>query len=294
MRGMRKKTSSKTSERPSFQHLIKQKWEENKFVCVGLDSQYDRIPAFIRKNKNVDEAIFNFNKKIIEKTNDLVCAYKPQYAFYGANGQAGIKALIKTIEYIHNKHPSIPVIVDAKRNDIGNTAKQYAIEIFDVYKADAVTTNPYLGSDGLNPFLEREGKGLFILCRTSNPSAKELQDLKVDHTQLGKVPFYQAVAYQTVNQWNESDQCGLVIGATYPKELTEIREIAPDMPLLIPGIGKQGGDVKKTVQAGQDSNGQGMIINSSRSIIFASEGKDFTQASREATQRLSNLITKFL
>lgn len=289
-----KSSSKKVSERPSFQHLIKQKWEENKFVCVGLDSQYDKIPEFIREGKDIDEAMFSFNKEIIEKTNDLVCAYKPQYAFYGAQGQEGISALIRTIKYIHNKYPSIPVIVDAKRNDIGNTAKQYAKEIFDVYKADAVTTNPYLGSDGLNPFLEREGKGLFILCRTSNPSAKELQDLQVEHPQIGEVPFYQAVAYQTANQWNQSGQCGMVIGATYPKELAEIREIAPDIPLLIPGIGEQGGDVKKTVQAGQDSNGQGMVINSSRSIIFASEEKDFAKASREATQNLSNLITKFL
>ena len=274
----------------NFLNLLKNKWLKNKFVCVGLDSQYDRIPAKIRKNATKKEAVLNFNKQIIDATQDLVCAYKPQYAFYGALAEEGISALIQTISYIHQKYPDIPVIVDAKRNDIGNTASQYAAEVFDVYQADAVTTNPYLGYDGILPFLERKDKGVIVLCRTSNPSAKDFQDWTITHPQLGQVPLYQVVAHQAATKWNQNKNCCLVVGATYPQEASQVRKIAPDLPFLIPGIGKQGGDVKKAVDASKDKNNAGMIINSSRGIIFASEGDNFVSAARQATLKLDNEI----
>jgi len=278
----------KTSK--NFIRMLKQKWQEGKFVCVGLDSQYDRIPKTVRKGVNVEEAVFNFNKAIIDTTHDLVCAYKPQYAFYGALGEPGVTALKKTITYIHKKYPDIPVILDAKRNDIGNTVEQYAIEVFDNYKADALTVNPYLGQEGLQPFLDRKDKGIIVLCRTSNPGAAEFQDLIVDHPKLGKVPFYQVVAYQVAKKWNKNGNCCLVIGATYPEEAAKIRKIVTNLPFLIPGIGKQGGDVEKAVMASKDNQDEGMIINSSRGIIFASEGKDFAQAAGKAALALNKEI----
>ena len=248
----------------------------------------------MRKNATKKEAVFNFNKQIIDTTQDLVCAYKLQYAFYGALAEEGITALIQTVSYIHNKYPDIPVIVDAKRNDIGNTAAQYAIEIFDVYQADAVTTNPYLGYDGILPFLDRKDKGIIVLCRTSNPSAKDFQDWTITHPQLGQIPLYQAVAYQAATKWNQNNNCCLVVGATYPQEASQVRKIAPDLPFLIPGIGKQGGDVKKAVDASKDKNNAGMIINSSRGIIFASEGDNFVSAARLAAQKLDKEIKSSL
>jgi orotidine-5'-phosphate decarboxylase len=278
----------------SFLEMLKKGWSKNYFVCVGLDSQYDRLPEVVRKGIGIEKAIFKFNKEIVDATHDLVCAYKLQYAFYGAKGKFGIVALIKTVAYIHKRYPDIPVILDAKRNDIGNTAEQYAVEVFDTYRVDAVTVNPYLGFDGVEPFLKRKNKGVIVLCRTSNPGAREFQDLIVSHLTLGKVPFYQVVAYQVTKKWNANGNCGLVVGATYPKELAEVREISPDLPILIPGIGKQGGDVEKTVKAGQDSRGEGMIIHSARGIIFASSGPDKNKEKRSQTERLHKEITTYL
>jgi len=281
-------------KRSNFIKLLREKWRERRFVCVGLDSQYDRIPEHLKNGAGVAESVFRFNKEIIDATCDLVCAYKPQYAFYGALGEQGTKALRETIDYIHKQYSDIAVILDAKRNDIGNTAQQYVVEVFDVYGADAVTVNPYLGYDGVDPFLQKKDKGVIVLCRTSNPSAKEFQDWIVDHPELGKVPLYQVVAYQVAKKWNSNGNCCLVVGATYPEESALIRKIAPDLPFLIPGVGKQGGDIRKTVNASKDSNNGGIIINSSRGIIFASDGKDFAEAARNATISLSNQIKKCL
>lgn len=287
----RTKRAGKTKSH--FIEMLKKRWQKDNFVCVGLDSQYDRIPEIVRKGVGIEKAMFRFNKKIVDATHDLVCAYKPQYAFYGALGEQGITALKKTVAYIHKKYPDIPVILDAKRNDIGNTAEQYAIEVFDTYGVDAVTVNPYLGFDGAEPFLKRKNKGVIVLCRTSNPGAGEFQDFIVNHPHLGKVPLYQAVAYQVAKKWNKNGNCCLVVGATYPEESVQVRKIAPDLPFLIPGIGKQGGDVEKTVKAGQDSQGSGMIINSSRGIIFASEGPDFAQTARRQTEVLRAMINQY-
>lgn len=277
----------------SFKASLERRWQLGNFVCVGLDSQYDKIPEVVKEKKSVERAVFEFNQAVVDATHDLVCAYKPQYAFYGALGEAGVSALRRTIGYIHDKHPGIPVILDAKRNDIGNTSEQYAKEVFDIYGADAVTVNPYLGRKALQPFLDRKDKGVIVLCRTSNPGAGEFQDLVVKHPILGEVPFYQVVAYQVASEWNLHRNCALVVGATYPEEAAQIRRVAPNLPFLIPGIGKQGGDVEKAVTASKDSKNKGMIINSSRGIIFASSGPDFAEAARAKTEELRGLINSF-
>lgn len=272
--------------RSNFITAIKKSWRtQNSLLCIGLDPEFEKIPSFLRKERNV---IVAFNKAIIDATHDLVCAYKPQYAFYGANGVEGIDSLIKTVDYIHRKYPHIPVILDAKRGDIGNTASQYAKEVFDIYKVDAVTINPYLGFDSIEPLLERREKGIIILCRTSNPGASDFQDLKIKGT-----PLYKLVAKKVV-LWNKKyGNCLMVTGATWPRQLKDIRRLALEMPFLVPGIGAQGGDVEKTVKAGQDKYGEGMIINSSRGIIYASDERDFAQKAREAAKKLRDEINKY-
>lgn len=278
----------------NFLRLLKRRWGEKKFVCVGLDSQYGKIPGTVRKNVGVKEAIEKFNKEIIKATHDLVCAYKPNIAFYEAEGVEGLEALIETVSYIHKEHPNVPVILDAKRADIGSTNEGYVKAIFDIIGVDAVTVQPYLGKEAVEPFLEQKDKGIIVLCRTSNPGAGEFQNLVVNHPVLGKVPLYQVIAYKVVNDWNKNENCCLVVGATYPEESAIIRKIAPDLPFLIPGIGKQGGDIKKAVATSKDKRSEGMIINSSRGIIFASEGKDFAQAARKETEKLDNEIKRYL
>ena len=270
----------------NFLPALKKNWKRKKsLVCVGLDTELEKIPKFLRKEK---DPIFSFNKAIIDATCDLVCAYKPQYAFYGANGVKGTEVLIRTVDYIHKKYPGTPVILDAKRGDIGSTAEQYAREVFDVFKVDAVTVNPYLGFDSIEPFLKRKEKGIIILCRTSNPGASDFQDLKV-----GGVPLYQVVAKKIVTWHKKYGNCLMVVGATWPEQLKKIRRMAPEIVFLVPGIGAQGGDVEKTIKAGMDRNGAGMIINSSRGIIYASSGRDFAQKAREEAQKLKDEINKY-
>lgn len=259
--------------------------ENNSLICVGLDTDLKKTPRFLLKKS---DPIFAFNKAIIDATYDLVCVYKPNIAFYEAEGFGGLRSLKKTIDYLQQNYPDIPIILDAKRGDIGNTNLAYIKLIFDYLKVDAVTLHPYLGKDSLLPFLFLKDKFFFILCRTSNPGAGELQDLEVKGRKL-----YQHIAEQVVKDWNFNHNCGLVVGATYPEELKIVREIIGDMLLLIPGIGMQGGDVKKTVAVGKNSQGQGMIINSSRDIIFASSKKDFAEKAREKTKLLRDLINKF-
>ena len=260
--------------------------KNNSLVCVGLDSDIDKIPTHIRNNKHPQST---FNKAIIDGTSGLVCAYKPNTAFYEQRGEDGIAALKMTCDYILDKYPEIVIIIDAKRADIGSTNEGYAKFIFDYLGADAVTLHPYLGKEALSPFLERKDKGSIILCRTSNKGAGEFQDLQSD----GK-PLYQIVAEKVSKEWNINDNCALVVGATYPSELNIVRHIVGDgFPLLIPGVGAQGGDVEKTVKAGVDKDGQNAIINSSRGIIFASSGKDFAERAIEETQKLKDLINQF-
>lgn len=249
----------------TFLDKLTAKWGENKFVCIGLD-----------------QGNFEFNKNIIDATFDLVCAYKPQSAFYEAKGAIGLEALKKTVLYIHEKSPDITVILDAKRGDIGNTNEAYVKAIFDDLGVDAVTVHPYLGQESLEPFLNKVNKGIIVLVKTSNPGAGEFQDLET----AGK-PLYQMVAEHVANEWNKNNNCAVVVGATYPEELKKVREIVGDMPILVPGIGAQGGDLEATIKNGLNSQKQGLIISSSRGIIFAPNP-------REATLKLTNQIKSFI
>ena len=256
-------------------------WDKNdSLVCVGLDPEIERFPAHMRAEPS---PIFHFNRAIIDATADLVCAYKPQFAHYAA--YEAEDQLERTIEYIHRAHPGVPVILDAKRGDIGNTAERYAIEAFERYGADAVTVNPYLGGDSLEPFLRHAERGVLILCRTSNPGAGDLQDLPVE----GR-PLYQVVAQLAARRWNSRGNCLLVVGATYPRELAAVRALVGDMALLVPGVGAQGGDVEQVVASGCTRAGTGLIISSSRAILYASAGEDFAEAARTAVARLREQI----
>ncbi|HVP35432.1 MAG TPA: orotidine-5'-phosphate decarboxylase [Terriglobales bacterium] len=265
-----------------FIQKLKSASAKNKsLLCVGLDTELEKIPKFLLQEK---DPIFAFNRAIIDSTSDLVCAYKPNLAFYEAYGLKGLEALKKTCEYIPK---DIPIILDAKRGDIGNTSKMYAKAIFDEFKGDGVTLSPYLGGDSLSPFLEYEDKCCFILCLTSNAGAKDFQLQNIQ----GK-PLYKIVA-EKILSWNKKGNCGLVVGATYPEQLKEIREIAPDLPILIPGVGAQKGDAELTVRYGTDKNENLAIINSSRGIIYASAEKDFAQAAGEEAKKLRDLFNLY-
>jgi orotidine-5'-phosphate decarboxylase len=256
-------------------------WERsNSLVCIGLDPEIERLPRDIAVQPS---PIFQFNKAIIDATADLVCAYKPQFAHYAA--YEAEDQLERTIEYIHRSYPGIPVILDSKRGDVGNTAVRYAIEAFERYGADAVTVNPYLGGDSLEPFLQYEDKGVIVLCRTSNPGGRDLQDLDVGGRKL-----YQVVADMAARNWNTRGNCLLVVGATQPRELAEVREIVGKMPFLVPGVGAQGGDVALAVTNGQTDDGTGLIISSSRGILYAGSDDNFSTAARAAAQALRDQI----
>jgi orotidine-5'-phosphate decarboxylase len=267
----------------SFMTSLRDAWAaHDSLVCVGLDPEIERFPKHIAAEPS---PIFQFNKAIIDATHDLVCAYKPQFAHYAA--YEAEDQLERTIEYVHRTYPGVPVILDAKRGDIGSTAERYAIEAFERYGADAVTVNPYLGTDALEPFLSHADRGVIVLCRTSNKGGADLQDLDVGGRRL-----FQVVASLAAERWNTRGNCLLVVGATYPQELAKVREIVGDMPLLVPGVGAQGADVAQAVGAGQDARGTGLIISSSRAILYASAAADFAQAARAATQALRDEINR--
>jgi orotidine-5'-phosphate decarboxylase len=287
----------------NFRQILEAQWAKGNFVCVGLDSEFSKIPGSARVGDNEDNecevhkgnTIVAFNRAIVEATKDIVCAYKPNTAFYEAYGAEGISALHRTIADIHAIAPDVPVILDAKHADIGNTNAGYVDAAFDFLRADAITVHPYLGAEALQPFLARADKGVIVLCKTSNPGAGEFQDWDIsgDVVPGGHMPLYKYVAHRVSHEWNKNGNCALVVGATYPEQLREVREVVGNMPILIPGIGAQGGDVEKTVTAGKDSRGWGMIINSSRGIIFASKGADFAEAARRETEKLRNLINQY-
>jgi orotidine-5'-phosphate decarboxylase len=265
----------------AFIDKLASRWtQSNSLVCVGLDPEIERFPKHIAAQPS---PIFQFNKAIVDATADLVCAYKPQFAHYAA--YEAEDQLERTIEYIHRNYPGIPVILDSKRGDVGNTAERYAIEAFERYGADAVTVNPYLGGDSLEPFLQYEDRGVIVLCRTSNPGSRDLQDLEVNGRKL-----YQVVADAVARKWNSRGNCALVVGATYPRELAEVREIVGNMPFLVPGVGAQGGDVALAVSSGQTADGTGLIISSSRGILYAGSDDDFADAARAATEKLRDQI----
>lgn len=263
-----------------IEKLLRVSSAANSALCIGLDPESAKLPHRLRGSKF---SLFEFNKAIIDATADLVCAFKPQAAYYAA--EAAEDQLSATIEYIRQRHPQIAIILDAKRGDIGPTAEMYAREAFDRYNADAVTVNPYMGADSVAPFLRRQDKGVILLCKTSNPGARTFQDLLVD----GK-PLYMRVAEEAVRMGRELENVLLVVGATYPEEMSALRLAAGDMTFLVPGIGAQGGSIEAVVKAGQNSQGRGLIVSSSRSIIFASSGEDFAEAARATAIGLRDQI----
>jgi len=269
---------------PNFVTRLEQACEANQsLVCVGLDVDPARMP--------VDDA-FEFNKAIIDATGDLVCAYKPNLGFYEAMGMPGLTALQRTVDYIRRASPQAVVIGDAKRGDIGSTAQVYAHAMFQVWDFDAVTVNAWGGLDTLEPYLEYDDRGVFIWCRGSNPGAADLQDLTVD-TPQGKMPLYQHLAH-AAQTWNSRGNVGLVMGATQPEQLSAVRRICPDLPLLIPGVGAQSGELEAFVPLGVDGRGRLAIINSSRAIIYASEGPDFAAAARREAAGLREAVNRIL
>lgn len=269
----------------TFYSKLQARWKSaDSLICVGLDPQPELFPA---KFADEPQAIFAFNKAIIDATHDLVCAYKPQIAHYAAVGAED--QLQTTMDYLRSEYPEIPVILDSKRGDIGSTATMYAREAFERYQADAVTVNPYMGWDTIEPFARHTDKGVIILCRTSNESAAELQNLTLAS---GKTLFAR-VAEQATKKWNPHGNLALVVGATAPDELAEVRALVGDMAILVPGLGAQGGDTEAVMKAGLNSEGTGLIINSSRGVLYASQGSDFAEAARQETLRMRDLANRF-
>lgn len=270
----------------SFMALLESRWNEGHFLCVGLDTDFGKLPAKF-KQEPVSDALFHFNREIIEATAPYCGIFKPNVAFYEGYGLEGLDALIRTNRFIRERFPVHPIILDAKRADIGNTNSGYVKAAFEVLQAHAVTVHPYLGKEALGPFLAEKDRGVIVLCHTSNPGAGEFQELKV-----GSPELYKIVAEKVSREWNYNGNCGLVMGATYPKQLAEIRNIAGDLPLLIPGIGAQGGDLQQTVINGLNSAKEGIIINASRSILYASSGNDFAAAAAAEAAQLSAEIRR--
>ncbi|MEY4591979.1 MAG: hypothetical protein RIR18_874 [Pseudomonadota bacterium] len=276
----------------TFTEQLATAWHKNNsLLCVGLDPDPAKFPAHLQGKPN---AIFEFCAGIVDATADLVCSFKPQIAYFAARrAEDQLEALIS---YIHEKHPGIPVILDAKRGDIGNTAEQYAIEAFERFKADAVTINPYMGRDSVEPWLAYPDKGVILLCRTSNPGGSDLQFLNVGNAG-GEEKLFERVARLVADEWNTTGQCALVVGATFPAEIARVREIVGDIPLLVPGIGAQGGDIQATVTAGQTSAGKtpgaGLMINSSRAILYAGKDENYAAAARQVALATRDSINSY-
>jgi len=283
----------------NFMQALRDRWTSaDSLVCVGLDPEPAKFPAQFADDP---DAVFNFCRAIVDATAGYACSFKPQIAHFAALGAEG--ALQRLIAHIHAAHPGIPVILDSKRGDIGSTAQHYAAEAFDRHAADAVTVNPYLGRDSLRPFLDRADKGVIILCRTSNPGAGDLQDLRVsdmrasDNGRDGGAPasrpLYQHVAEKVAREWNGNGNCALVVGATWPGQLREVRAIVGDVPFLVPGVGAQGGDVEAVVTHAKTADGTGLVVSSSRAILYASSGEDFAVAAASAAKALRDEINRY-
>jgi orotidine-5'-phosphate decarboxylase len=268
----------------TFIDLLRARWRAaDTLLCVGLDPDPARFPVQFHDR---DDAIFEFCRAIVEATADLACAFKPQIAYFAS--QRAESQLERLIEHIRARYPQIPVLLDAKRGDIGSTAEHYAREAFDRYRAHAVTLSPYMGFDSLEPYLAYRDRGAFVLARTSNRGGDDLQMLDVGGERL-----YERVTRLTASEWNSGGQLGLVVGATYPAELARVRALAADLPILVPGVGAQGGDVEATVRAGLSADGSGLLINSSRAILYASNGADFADQARQVAQDTRDQINRF-
>ncbi len=272
----------------TFIRKLEAAWQaNNSLLCVGLDPDIKRFPAHLAARPR---AIAEFCRAIVDATADLVCAFKPQIAYFHA--ERAEDQLEEVITYIHDRYPAIPVILDAKRGDIGSTAEQYAREAFERYNAEAVTVSPFLGHDSITPYTVHKERGVIILCRTSNPGGSDMQFLDVEGPD-GRELLYQRIARTVAGEWNGNGNCALVVGATFPNELAEVRRIVGDLPLLVPGIGAQGGDIAATVAAGKSSKGTGLIINSGRAILYASGGTDFAAAARAAAIETRDAINAY-
>lgn len=270
----------------TFLQKLSSAWTtNNSLLCVGLDPDVNKFPAELAGQP---DAIYAFCKAIVDATADLACSFKPQIAYFAAlRAEDQLEAICR---YIKTTYPAISIVLDAKRGDIGATAEQYAREAFERYDADAVTVNPYMGFDSVAPYLEWKDRGAIVLCRTSNAGGSDLQFLDV-----GGKPLYQHVAQLVADKWNTNGQCALVVGATFPNEIAQVRALIGDMPLLIPGVGAQGGDVESTVRAGRTANGTGMMINSSRAILYAKPVGDenYAQAARRLALETRDAINRF-
>lgn len=275
---------------PNFQRALAARWAASgSLLCVGIDPEPGRYPTSLIDDP---DRVFAFGKAIVDATAGFACAFKPQIAHFAAQGAED--ALERLIAHIHRAHPGVPVILDAKRGDIGSTAQNYAREAFDRFRADAVTANPYLGSDSLAPYFDRAEKGVIVLCRTSNPGAADLQDLPVAGADGGTRPLYQHVAEKAARDWNTNGNLALVVGATWPAQLGEVRAIVgADVPLLVPGIGAQGGDVEAVLKHGLNASGTGLIISSSRAILYASSGADFAEAAARVAGETRDTINRY-
>jgi|SRR6185437_8308414 len=266
-----------------FMQSLQQAWvRHDSLVCVGLDPEPAKFPAHLR---DAPDAVFAFCAAIVDATADLACAFKPQIAHFAA--LRAEDTLERLIAHIHAKHPGVPVILDAKRGDIGSTAQHYSTEAFERYRADAVTLNPYLGRDSIQPFLDHADKGVILLCRTSNPGGADFQALD-----CGGQPLYLRVAETVARDWNANNNCALVTGATWPEELGKVRAVVGDMPLLVPGIGAQGGNVEAVLRHGLTHDGTGLLINSSRAILYAGKDERFAEAARAAADDLRLTINR--
>lgn len=271
-----------------FTERLRSAWSTSgSLVCVGLDPDPSRFPSSLGSDT---KGIESFCRAIVAGTGDLVCAFKPQIAYFAAHGAE--TALERLCEHVRNEHPGVVLILDAKRGDIGDTAEMYAREAFDRYGADAVTVNPFLGTDSLEPFFARRDRGTIVLCRTSNPGSGEVQAMRAN--QAGRngdgEPVYETIARRAADDWSKRASIGLVVGATQPNELAHVRRIVGDLPLLVPGVGAQGGDAATVVRNGATPDGTGLIVNSSRAILYASDGDDFATAARAATSSLRDAL----
>lgn len=255
--------------------------EQNSLLTLGLDPDQSRFPTELQASS---KAIYDFCTGIVDACAPYVSAFKPQIAYFAA--LRAEDQLERICAYIKQHHPALPIVLDAKRGDIGSTARQYAIEAFERYGADAVTVNPYMGMDSVEPYFEWADKGVIILCRTSNPGGSDLQFMRLEDG----TPLYLHVAKLVAEKWNQNGQCGLVVGATFPDEIAKVRAVVGDMPLLVPGIGAQGGDIPATVRAGLNSVGTGMMINSSRAILYASQGADWQEAAAQVAKATRDAI----
>lgn len=272
-----------------LEKLLAAERKNQSLLCVGLDPEPQRLPTTLR-DLPVEQAVVHFCRTIIEATAPYVSVFKPNLAFFEVLGPAGLVAFQEVVRAIP---AHIPVLADAKRGDIGNTARKYAAAIFETYACDAVTINPYLGYDAVEPFLAYRDKGVILLCRTSNPGARDFQDLHVQDADGIAKPLYEVVA-QRVQQWNTAGNCGLVVGATYPQELRTIRTLCPELPILIPGIGAQGGDLEAIVPVAVDAHGERAMISASRAILYADGGAQYAEAAANAAKTLRDQINQLL